>query len=234
MMNVENALRRIEEIKQEREAQLAEIDAKIKACESVTSGIDAKIDAAAAAEDLEAWNKANFEKSSAAAKIKMLQQKRKQVEAFDFVKQEETDDVINGLIERENELDALISSVILKANEKIKAAYETYKSEIDKATDTVDTWIKDIRPYRGIEYASKFSMQTRYNSSAGKDITRQIYDSGRYTGNWTTAAFIARDFTERIEAAASDLEIAASAPISKPAADAFKAATGTLATTGDK
>ena len=190
--------KRIEEIKQERAKQLAEIDAKIKACENVTNSIDEKIEAAAAKEDLEGWNKATFEKQTAAAKIKMLQQKRRQIESLDFVKQEETNSVIDGIIDRQNELDALLSAAILEANEKINNIFKTYKEEIG-ADAVIKTWIREIHPYSGEKYSNKFEIKTRYNAGEGKEITRQEYENGRFAGSWETAAFIARDFTERVE-----------------------------------
>ena len=189
--------KRIEEIKQEKARQLAELDAKIKDCESVINGIDAKIEAAAAKEDLEGWNKATFEKQTAAAKSKMLQQKRKQVNALDFVKPEETNSIIDGIIDRQIELDALLSAAIIEADEKINNIFKTYKEEIN--TDAViKTWIREIHPYSGKKYASRFEMRTGYNAAAGREITRQEYENGRYAESWETAAFIARDFTERV------------------------------------
>lgn len=210
MTKAETATTRIEEIKSEQARQLAELDAKIRACEDAQSGLDAKIEAAAASENLDAWNKANFEKSSAAAKIKMLQRKREQVTAFDFVGQDETDKMINELIERENELDALISKTVLTAIEKINAAYESYRGEIDETTIAIKQVIREIRPYQGEKFASKFVMSRDGN----KDI--QKYESGRdYPGNWTDAAYIARDFLDRAADRADKLKIIANAADSK-------------------
>ena len=191
--------KRITEIKREREKQIAEINSKIKECEKITGNIDAKIEAAAAKEDLESWNKANFEKQTTAAKIKMLQQKRRQVEALDFVTQEETNNLIDGILDRQNELDVLLSAAIIEADEKINNIFKIYREEI--GTDAViKTWIREIHPYSGKKYASRFEMRTGYNAAAGREITRQEYENGRYAESWETAAFIARDFIESVEA----------------------------------
>ncbi len=206
MEKSEQVKKRIEEIKAEREKQIAELEAKIKACADASKGLDAKIEAAAAAENLEAWNKATFEKSSAEAKIKMLSQKIEQIKKFDFVSKEESEKTIDALIELENELDASMSKAVLDAYNTLKPVYEAYREASGEATNIIKQWIKEIRPYYGDRFKSDFEMKSHYNSNTQKaDLVYQEYETKKGTG-WICAAYIARDFTEDAESRKEEIE----------------------------
>lgn len=193
----EQAQERITAILQERDQMIKELDEKIRACKESSENLKTKIDAFAAREDFEGWNRANFELSSAAAKVTMLERKREQTEALSFVDPAETNEIIDGLVSREIELDALMSKTILDAAEKIKGVYEHYKAEIGNSTDAIEAWIRKIHPYSGATFAKMFEMKTQRNASTGKDIDIQEYINDRLY-NWTRAAFLARDFTEDV------------------------------------
>ena len=158
---------RINNMQEKKVQDLLNIQIKLDEARTQREAADLAIKEATENMNLEAYEEAVDRKHKAQAAIDMYSGRYKQIEAKEYVAEEESDRVIDSLLAYEEEITAKFEEDIkapLKTLEKLQADYE---QEIEATETTMRTWQRDIHANYNTRGAASF-----YDKETGEHTHR--------------------------------------------------------------
>lgn len=151
MANKENTTNRVEEIKatmrqliDKKAGDLSKITAELEAARGRKRKAETALHSATEATDADAYKKAKAEADEAATIIEMYAARYSQLQNKEFMSEEESDRVIDSLIEYQNDRAAAFMEAIKGPLAQLEAIYKEYAQDYEDAVKTVNAWTANI------------------------------------------------------------------------------------------
>lgn len=141
---VEVVNEKIAKLKSDREKELVEIqkhiDEESVALREATKAMDTATDMT----DLEAYERAKAEKTRAETALEMYSARYSKVDKLDFITDEESDEIIAALMDRDSELSIKFQNDLNEALETVEDLLQRHDREKAKLAETVRNWTSKI------------------------------------------------------------------------------------------
>lgn len=142
-------------------AQLAQIQERRADAEKRLVAANKAMDAAAEALDEMAYSKAKQDKQAARAALDMYKSRLAQLQAKELCTEEESDGIINSLLEYENALNAEFGAALQNYLDQLQALSDDYHGKISDAEATLDDWQINIHAnYRARNGGTRINPET--------------------------------------------------------------------------
>lgn len=149
---------RIKALKDQKAAELNKIMEQVHAYQAERAAAEAELKAAQAQMDVDAYADAKARISRADTGIEMYQNRFETLSALEYVSEEESDRVIDGLLEYEDQLAADFVAAIEEPVNKLRELYEAYTGAVSETEQTIRQWTAEIhknyRSFAGTTYAN--------------------------------------------------------------------------------
>lgn len=168
MVNVtEKVKQQIRDLKNCRENEMEGLKAKRSDAQARLQTAKDAADEATRKTDLEAFQTAQEQIRQASSAVEMYNRRIQQLVGQEIVSEEESDAVIDSLLEYEKVLDADYKKAIREPIAILRGLYEDYQKAIADTESTIRTWSYDIRAnYR------TFGRTTRIDKTTGEKTDR--------------------------------------------------------------
>ena len=141
---------RINGILDRREQELQAIGEKLAEAKAQASAAAREIEDATSRTDLEAFEAGKAKKRKAQTAIDMYSGRYSQLEKQAFISEEESDRVIDSLLDYEKDLEGQFVLDIYEPLQKLKELQEKYSDEVAYTEQTIQNWTHNIHEnYRG-------------------------------------------------------------------------------------
>lgn len=151
MANKENTTNRVEEVKatitdliEKKAGELDKITAELEAARDRKRKAETALHSAIETTDAAAYKKAKAEADEAATLIEMYTARYGQLRNKEFMSEEESDRVIDSLIEYQNDRAAAFVEAIKGPLAQLEAIYKEYAQDYEDAVKTVNAWTANI------------------------------------------------------------------------------------------
>lgn len=179
---LESVQAQIREYKEKRNAELQNIQSKINEAYAQVAEAEKSMEAATTTIDIDTYQSATAAKQRALIAIDMYKARLEQFKKKVLITEEESDKVIDSLLDFENELTAQYEADIIEQLLSIRKKNEEYRNLIVEVENTISDWTSSVHAnYRnrsGAMYYDEFT-QTRTNRS-NKPISVRV---GVYNGS---------------------------------------------------
>lgn len=154
---------RIKEMTEKKMKDLSEINEKKAEAQTRKEEAEARLKEATELMNLEDYEKAKDDIRRAKTAIDMYSGRYKQISQQEYISEEESDKVIDELLDYERELDAKLTEDIKEPLERLQEILRKYFELIDEAERTIRTWETTIHA----NYTSRGLMQ-RIDETTGQ------------------------------------------------------------------
>lgn len=144
MNTTESVKKRISEMKAARAAELEKIEAKRKESQELIKAAEKDMQKAAELTDGETFNAAYKAKEKAITALEMYTLRRDQIARAEYISEEESDSVIDSLLEYEKTLDNEFLTAAAAQIRELSKLYEYYADQISETEKTLREWQQDI------------------------------------------------------------------------------------------
>lgn len=135
---------RIKELKDQKAAELNKIMEQVHAYQAERAAAGAELKAAQAQMDVDTYADAKARIDRADTGIEMFQNRYKDLAALEFVNEEESDRVIDSLLDYEDQLAADFTAAIAEPVNKLWELYEAYTGAVGEAERAISQWTAEI------------------------------------------------------------------------------------------
>lgn len=187
---VEKTKAKMQQIAADKARELEEIQAAIERAQNEEKTADQQIADAVASTDIAAYMDAKARKTTARTTAEMYEERRRQLHTKKFVTEEESDRVIDALLEFEDKRAAAFINAIRPAVDTLAKLQAEYSAEILDAEQTIKRWTEEIH--------ANYSTRGRvcYPSGTDRSATPCPVHAEPYTGS--TAAQKVEKFLQKI------------------------------------
>lgn len=127
-------------------AALKEIEEKITEARQELADAEEELKAATEEMNLKSYQKAEKQKADAQSKINMYSGRYKQIAGREYITEEESDKVIDKLLNYEKEIAANFKAEYCKKLQELKSFYNDYITEVRETEKTINKWGASIKP----------------------------------------------------------------------------------------
>lgn len=156
----EEVQNRINELLAEKRADVMEVDSNMSKAEKEVAEAKRDQKDATANMNLEAYEKAREKEQRARTAIEMYKGRRAQLERREFVDEEDSDRVIDGLLDYQKALAHAFCVDIAPELKKLHKMHEDYIKAGQQAEDTLNAWMRQIHPNYRMQGGSRIDPET--------------------------------------------------------------------------
>lgn len=154
-------LKRIEKMLEEKQSSLSVIQDLLKAEYEKEAEVKKEILNAQANMDFELYHELKARLAEIREKIELLNSRQNQLASAKLITEEESDRVIDSLLQYEAELANAYEKAIIGEIKLIRTTHDLYRSSVNEAEKAIATWTSNIHPnYR--------SSSTRYHNGSNR------------------------------------------------------------------
>lgn len=137
---VKETQQRINTLVAQKEVEVKSIQQEIDAANAAYEKASQDIQDAMAATNLDAYEEAKRAQLAAKSKREMYSGRLQQLNAYEFVSEQESDDLIDALLDKEREIEADYEQKLAKVIEDLKAVQAAYEQAKGETKTTIDRW----------------------------------------------------------------------------------------------
>ena len=145
MTTLDKVKKQIRDLQENRTKQLLEINSKQEESQARLHKAEKAMRDATEVMNLEAYEQSKAEVDKANIALEMYKDRYAQISKREYISEEESEKVIDSLLDYEKDLESEFISAIKKPIEELQEIHRKYTSEVDETEKTLRTWTNDIR-----------------------------------------------------------------------------------------